>query len=59
MRRIWSLGDKGGQAQPSPSVGQLPGSVFRYALATSGVHQLLLLLLTVAVFLLEIVPLEL
>ena len=37
---------------------KLPASVFRYALATSGVHQLLLLVLTVTVFL-EIVPLEL
>ena len=32
---------------------------FRYVLATSGLHQLLLLALTVTVFLLEIVPLEL
>ena len=38
---------------------ELPGGVFRYALATSGVHQLLLLGLTVTVFLLEVVPLEL
>jgi len=38
---------------------ELPGSVFRYVLATSGPHQLLLLALTVSVFLLEIVPLEL
>src|ERR1700752_2571067 len=38
---------------------ELPSSVFRYVLATSGVHQLLLLALTVSVFLLEIVPLEL
>ncbi|HKM73749.1 MAG TPA: hypothetical protein VJX94_27425 [Stellaceae bacterium] len=38
---------------------ELPGSVFRYALATSGLHQLLLLALTVSVFLLEVVPLEL
>lgn len=40
-------------------VGVLPGNVFRYVLATSGVHQLVLLALTVTVFLLEIVPLEL
>src|SRR5271167_1082338 len=39
--------------------GVLPRSVFRYVLATSGVHQLLLLALTVSVFLLEVVPLEL
>ena len=38
---------------------ELPASVFRYVLATSGVHQLLLLALTVSVFLIEIVPLEL
>jgi ABC-type multidrug transport system fused ATPase/permease subunit len=38
---------------------KLPGNVFRYVLATSGPHQLLLLALTVSVFLLEIVPLEL
>ena len=38
---------------------KLPANVFRYALATSGVHQLLLLGLTVTVFLLEVVPLEL
>ena len=37
----------------------LPRSVFRYVLETSGWHQLLLLVLTVAVFLLEVVPLEL
>jgi ABC-type multidrug transport system fused ATPase/permease subunit len=41
------------------AVDELPGSVFRYVLATSGPHQLLLLALTVSVFLLEIVPLEL
>jgi ABC-type multidrug transport system fused ATPase/permease subunit len=39
--------------------GELPGSVFRYVLATSGAHQLLLVALTVSVFLLEVVPLEL
>ena len=38
---------------------KLPGSVFRYVLATSAPHQLLLLALTVSVFLLEVVPLEL
>jgi hypothetical protein len=41
------------------AVDELPGNVFRYVLATSGPHQLLLLALTVSVFLLEIVPLEL
>ncbi len=38
---------------------ELPAGIYRYVLATSGVHQLLLLALTVTVFLLEIVPLEL
>jgi len=38
---------------------ELPRSVFRYVLAISGVHQLLLLALTVSVFLMEIAPLEL
>jgi ABC-type multidrug transport system fused ATPase/permease subunit len=38
---------------------ELPGSVFRYVLATSGAHQLSLLALTVCVFLIEIAPLEL
>lgn len=37
----------------------LPRNVFRYVLVTSGLHQLLLLALTVTVFLLEVVPLEL
>jgi ABC-type multidrug transport system fused ATPase/permease subunit len=37
----------------------LPRSIFRYVLGTSGLHQLLLLALTVSVFLLEVVPLEL
>ena len=39
--------------------GALPRNVFRYVLATSGLHQLLLLTLTVTVFLLEVMPLEL
>jgi ABC-type multidrug transport system fused ATPase/permease subunit len=38
---------------------ELPRSIFRYVLGTSGFHQLLLLALTVSVFLLEVVPLEL
>ncbi len=37
----------------------LPQNVFRYVFEASGWHQLLLLVLTVAVFLLEVVPLEL
>jgi len=37
----------------------LPGGLFRYILATSWTHQIPLLIITVAVFLLEVVPLEL
>jgi ABC-type multidrug transport system fused ATPase/permease subunit len=37
----------------------LPRNVFRYVIRTSALHQLFLLVLTVAVFLLEVVPLEL
>jgi hypothetical protein len=36
----------------------LPRSVFRYVLATSAVHQLALVALTVVVALLEVAPLE-
>src|SRR6202045_868572 len=39
--------------------GEMPRNIFRYVLETSGLHQLFLLLLTVGVFLLEVVPLEL
>jgi len=38
---------------------KLPATLFRYVLDTSGSHQALLFLLTVAVFLIELVPLEL
>jgi ABC-type multidrug transport system fused ATPase/permease subunit len=38
---------------------KLPQTIFRYVLDTSAHHQALLLLLTVAVFLIELVPLEL
>ena len=38
---------------------KMPRSIFRYVLETSGLHQLFLLLLTVGVFLPEVVPLEL
>jgi ABC-type multidrug transport system fused ATPase/permease subunit len=43
----------------TPADDELPSSVFRYSLTTSGLHQLLLLVLTISVALLEIVPLEL
>jgi len=39
--------------------GELPRNVFRYVVGTSALHQLFVLALTIAVFLLEIVPLEL
>jgi len=48
VRRLWTV-----------AADELPDSIFRYVLATSSVHQVLLLALTVAVFLIEIVPLEL
>lgn len=38
---------------------RLPSAIFRYVLNTSGHHQVLLLIMTVAVFLIELVPLEL
>jgi len=38
---------------------EMPGNIYRYVLETSGWHQLSLVGLTVAVFLLEVVPLEL
>src|ERR1700730_9335954 len=45
---------------PPPGVAaEMPRNIFRYVLATSRWHQLVLVLLTVAVFLLEVVPLEL
>jgi ABC-type multidrug transport system fused ATPase/permease subunit len=37
----------------------MPGNIYRYVLETSAWHQLSLVVLTVAVFLLEVVPLEL
>jgi hypothetical protein len=37
----------------------MPRNIFRYVLASSGWHQAVLVLLAVAVFLLEVVPLEL
>jgi ABC-type bacteriocin/lantibiotic exporter with double-glycine peptidase domain len=40
-------------------VAAIPGNIYRYVLETSGWHQLSLVVLTVVVFLLEIVPLEL
>lgn len=52
--------DKGAAtASRLPGAAAMPGHVYRYVLATSGLHQLALVALTVAVFLLEVVPLEL
>jgi len=45
--------------RPKQAVCKLPHSLFRYILEVSWLHQLLLSALTAAVFLLEIVPLEL
>src|SRR6266851_6172206 len=44
---------------PPPGGAEMPDHIYRYVLATSGWHQLVLVVLTVAVFLLEVVPLEL
>jgi ABC-type bacteriocin/lantibiotic exporter with double-glycine peptidase domain len=46
---------------PTPAIraAEMPRNIFRYVLMASGWHQLLLVLLTVGVFLLEVVPLEL
>ena len=38
---------------------ELPLNIFRYVMATSGVHQALLVVMTIVVFLVELVPLEL
>jgi ABC-type multidrug transport system fused ATPase/permease subunit len=54
--------DRRGLGRPPPPLGgaaAMPGNIYRYVLVTSGWHQLVLVLLTVAVFLLEVVPLEL
>src|ERR1700730_2392572 len=44
---------------PPGGAAEMPDHIYRYVLATSGRHQLVLVGLTVAVFLLEVVPLEL
>src|SRR6202047_499895 len=47
--------------RPARAIGAAdrPRNIFRFVLKTSGWHQLFLLLLTVGIFLLEVVPLEL
>ena len=49
----------GRRPPPPDGAAEMPGNIFRYVLATSGWHQLVIVLLTVGVFLLEVVPLEL
>jgi len=44
---------------PAVSAAEMPHDIFHYVLETSGWHQLWLVVLTVVVFLIEIVPLEL
>jgi len=46
-------------SEPTRGSAGLPRNLFRYVLETSAVHQLVLLALTVAVFLIELIPLEL
>jgi ABC-type multidrug transport system fused ATPase/permease subunit len=56
---------EGRHREPAPAVTGMPGTaglprnIFRFVLGTSGMHQLLLVILTVVVFLIEVVPLEL
>ena len=53
-RRVPARSTVAGSGKPA-----LSSNIFRYVLEASGWHQLLLVVLTVAVFLLEVVPLEL
>src|ERR1700687_3033342 len=52
-------GRQPGRPPPPGAAAEMPDHIYRYVLATSGGHQLVLVALTVAVFLLEVVPLEL
>src|SRR3984893_8997673 len=56
LRREEREPDRPSPAGASP---QMPDHIYRYVVTTSGWHQLVLVALTVAVFLLEVVPLEL
>src|SRR5580704_7996825 len=56
LRREEREPDRPSPAGASP---EMPDHIYRYVLTTSGWHQLVLVALTVAVFLLEVVPLEL
>ena len=51
--------EPGRPPQPPAASPEMPDHIYRYVLATSRWHQLALVALTVAVFLLEVVPLEL
>jgi len=51
--------DRVRKSSQGSDAGEMSPNIFRYVLETSALHQLFLLLLTVGVFLLEIVPLEL
>jgi hypothetical protein len=47
------------QNKVSQPLAMLPAKLLRYIIKSSGIHQIFLLALTVSVFLLEVVPLEL
>jgi ABC-type bacteriocin/lantibiotic exporter with double-glycine peptidase domain len=51
--------DRDLRAARAISAAEIPRTIFRYVLKASGSHQVFLVLLTVGVFLLEVVPLEL
>jgi len=53
------ISERRAKAGPSRGALEIPSNIFGYVLAESGWHQPALVVLTVAVFLLEIVPLEL
>src|SRR5438034_56131 len=55
----WLGPRRAGSQADAAGATEMPGNIYRYVLATSAWHQLSLVVLTVAVFLLEIVPLEL
>src|SRR5579863_8100408 len=55
-----SLGSRPSRMRPDPqAAAAIPGNIYRFVISTSGWHQLGLVGLTITVFLLEIVPLEL
>jgi len=54
-----SAGDPRPPAAPPDAARRLPAHVFRYVVESSALHQILILVMTVAVFFIELVPLEL